>query len=1018
MAEEQHSKLKPFLQALAIPAAGAATYFAARKGLFKTPEQKASKGILNWVMESPASIREMRSEAHNAKSLRERFDFASVYGDKDSIKYYTLKDVQGKKLPGATYIDVDPTKRETPKMIKNIKTEVEYNQKGSKDIAHTLQNKTNFGKLKGGNGAMIPTRSVTSVTHGRKFKNHKEFGAYLANQKQLMHFKPSGGYGSAGETHFNTEQLRRMQTDKGYAWRKDSKLKDFYAGHKDWVAQDFVRMPQHTYYSDEGLAEVKPLTERRVHLIVNKRGQVKSFGKSWDRSRYEVNQTPDKQTHYIVHPSAGAIAGGAAGAVGANTQSNKKDRIKNTIMGEASGAAIGSSATYFGGQFVRPQFMSYKGETQRAVQSLITKNPSKFKGKQFVLGADVARDTKGKLKIIEINDQSGFLHPDLVGHKGQVHDFYKAVTGRDTRFRAGQKAVAAGVGTSVALSAMETKKKLEKTSAAKDNNQDMLHKLISGAGAGAGATSIIYPLDNIADIQKAWHNSANARHAHIGKSFVATAKELYRTKGIKHGIYQGMGPKILKVAPAMALTFYLQGAISKGLNKTSEKKETTHPIARAIYALTPGKHMYDEAFIGRMNTGKGLLPHEEALAQRLGTLPNKDTYPTSRFLTNPITVGAGGTAVAAGMAKYRQKYYPWAKNWVNTHKSDPQAKNLVEFLKDSIGGSKRYKEIMSMTGKDILKGSLGAGAVAAGIALGARAVYPRAMEGHARLEAQGIREHNPSAYIRQKLRDDIVLSKTSSIVPGMPDNAVMYMHKKTIDDSNAQISHTINESTKKRHRMLATALDKTADMPEIPVQYLDDLAIWGSRLLKADEAVKQDAKPEEKKKMKKQAAQVQSQNYAQDATTQGASASASFTSKAAYDYGKRFLQSEATGLARGLKDPKNELSKVAEGIPMAAADDVVMGVARLFKPKQPKIQPNAINMNMDKAASIMSKLALSPGLLTRAGESAGKDVNTMLRKFLGKKPPLLAKREAQHRLFHNAASEQINKKLQSEIDKI
>lgn len=68
----------------------------------------------------------------------------------------------------------------------------------------------------------------------------------------------------------------------------------------------------------------------------------------------------------------------------------------------------------------------------------VKNNPKIFKD-NFVLGADVVRDTSGKMRVIELNDQSGFLHGPLGPAK-----LYKAMSGNDTPIISAAKAVAGG----------------------------------------------------------------------------------------------------------------------------------------------------------------------------------------------------------------------------------------------------------------------------------------------------------------------------------------------------------------------------------------------------------------------------------------------------------------------------------------------------------------------------------------------------------------------------------------------
>ena len=83
-------------------------------------------------------------------------------------------------------------------------------------------------------------------------------------------------------------------------------------------------------------------------------------------------------------------------------------------------------------------------QIQPELQKIVSKNPKVFKDRA-ILGADVIRDKKGKIRVIEINDQSGLYDVYPPG----AHRLYKAVTGRDTKVVAGLKGLAVGTGTTL-----------------------------------------------------------------------------------------------------------------------------------------------------------------------------------------------------------------------------------------------------------------------------------------------------------------------------------------------------------------------------------------------------------------------------------------------------------------------------------------------------------------------------------------------------------------------------------------
>lgn len=101
--------------------------------------------------------------------------------------------------------------------------------------------------------------------------------------------------------------------------------------------------------------------------------------------------------------------------------------------------------------------------------------------------------------------------------------------------------------------------------------------LIPGAAAGAASTLAVMPIDAISDAQKYWSAAENAPNLNrVGKSFISTAKELYNpkvrtlTEHMPHGIkafYTGIGGKLSKTVPAMAITYAVANSLTKKLEK-------------------------------------------------------------------------------------------------------------------------------------------------------------------------------------------------------------------------------------------------------------------------------------------------------------------------------------------------------------------------------------------------------------------------------------------------------------------
>ena len=86
-------------------------------------------------------------------------------------------------------------------------------------------------------------------------------------------------------------------------------------------------------------------------------------------------------------------------------------------------------------------------EVRRAMKDIIRKNPKlqqSLKGQRLILGADAVKTRKGQLKIIELNDQSGYLNNPAVAQK-----FSRTLSGKSTPLVASAKGGAAAGGTAV-----------------------------------------------------------------------------------------------------------------------------------------------------------------------------------------------------------------------------------------------------------------------------------------------------------------------------------------------------------------------------------------------------------------------------------------------------------------------------------------------------------------------------------------------------------------------------------------
>jgi hypothetical protein len=90
--------------------------------------------------------------------------------------------------------------------------------------------------------------------------------------------------------------------------------------------------------------------------------------------------------------------------------------------------------------------------------------------------------------------------------------------------------------------------------------------LIAGGTAGALANLVVAPIDAIADSRRA---GTFLGHKLMSKTIPAQIKEMYYIGGPK-GFFSGAGVKMLKVAPASALSFALYG-ITKDILQRKNK---------------------------------------------------------------------------------------------------------------------------------------------------------------------------------------------------------------------------------------------------------------------------------------------------------------------------------------------------------------------------------------------------------------------------------------------------------------
>ena len=323
----------------------------------------------------------------------------------------------------------------------------------------------------------------------------------------------------------------------------------------------------------------------------------------------------------------------------------------------------------------------------------------------------------------------------------------------------------------------------------KDGKTPIVNNLLPGAVGGAVGTITTMPIDTTKDTLKQFANeaaklkqrvAANPRLANslalqishaeqTSKNLTSAAKYIHHTQGLK-GFFRGTTGSLIKIVPAMAITFATGDAVRQKLEKRSD-----YDLERKIYEKFPRfiRETYDRALLGRIGD-KAVSGEDKDVAKHV-PYEKKNKYLVSRFLSNPITAGVG---VAAGMAAFHKYHTPLVQKAYTLykkieHETGPVYKTLRNLygnhLKDPETGImpaslERIKEYTSKTPKEVRKSVASAGTFAAGgVALG-RYLHPRALKSEAIMEKEQYHQRHPSEYIRTKLRDDVELKKGEGVI--------------------------------------------------------------------------------------------------------------------------------------------------------------------------------------------------------------------------------------------------------------
>jgi len=124
----------------------------------------------------------------------------------------------------------------------------------------------------------------------------------------------------------------------------------------------------------------------------------------------------------------------------------KSERRIDFIYRKGKVTPIQKHRRWVGLDISRVEEKKFKNEFEK----LVKQNPKIQKagnGEAYILGADVVKDKSKKLRIIEVNDQSGFIDPTVASDKYVAHRLFKRITGRETGVSRIGKGTAIGVST-------------------------------------------------------------------------------------------------------------------------------------------------------------------------------------------------------------------------------------------------------------------------------------------------------------------------------------------------------------------------------------------------------------------------------------------------------------------------------------------------------------------------------------------------------------------------------------------
>jgi hypothetical protein len=115
----------------------------------------------------------------------------------------------------------------------------------------------------------------------------------------------------------------------------------------------------------------------------------------------------------------------------------------------------------------------------------------------------------------------------------------------------------------------------------KDEKISPFKALLPGAVGGAAGTLATMPIDVSKDVMKQWRFSKHVTPAQraASKNIISAARQVYKEKGLK-GLFTGTTGSMMKIVPAMAITFAAGDIVRKKLEKRAMTKKAVYILSK------------------------------------------------------------------------------------------------------------------------------------------------------------------------------------------------------------------------------------------------------------------------------------------------------------------------------------------------------------------------------------------------------------------------------------------------------